>query len=84
MCRNGGCLGRGAVEAREPHGVLASARPHILGALALMRESALTIGEAFAAFKNSPRRRKVSAKCLGGGYEKILAELALRFFLGAC
>ncbi len=43
-----------------------------------MRGSALTLGEAFAAFKNSPRRRKVSAKRLEV-YEKILAELVVRF-----
>ena len=43
-----------------------------------MRGSELTMGEAFAAFRDSPRRRKVSAKRLQI-YEKILSELTLRF-----
>ena len=43
-----------------------------------LRGSELTLGEAFAAFKNSPRRRKVSPRRLGL-YELILKRLALHF-----
>ena len=43
-----------------------------------LRGSELTLGEAFAAFKNSPRRRKVSPRRLGL-YELIMKRLALHF-----